>query len=172
MNRGNDRNDIFRDGADFVAFLAQMTTTGRHHGWSILAYCLMPNHFHLVVEADVGAISEGMRDLTGRYARRFHRRHGTRGHLFGGRFRAVPVLDDRQVAAVLRYVEMNPVAAGLCGTAYDWPWSSCAALMGRRPPDHCLAPSRLWQLLGHDEEDGRTLLGRLIEPVPLAVPGT
>ena len=172
MNRGNDRNDIFRDGADFVAFLAQMTTTGRHHGWSILAYCLMPNHFHLVVEADVGAISEGMRDLTGRYARRFHRRHGTRGHLFGGRFRAVPVLDDRQVAAVLRYVEMNPVAAGLCGTAYDWPWNSCSALMGRRPPDHCLAPSRLWQLLGHDEEAGRTLLARLIEPAPLAVSGT
>jgi putative transposase len=172
MNRGNDRNDIFRDELDFVAFLAQMTTTGRHHEWSILAYCLMPNHFHLVVEADVGAISAGMRDLTGRYARRFHRRHGTRGHLFGGRFRAVPVLGDRQVAAVLRYVETNPVAAGLCGTAYDWPWSSCAALMGRRPPDQCLAPSRLWRLLGHDEEDGRRLLGQLIEPAPLAVSGT
>jgi len=172
MNRGNNRRDIFLDDADFTAFLSQMASTGRHHDWSILAYCLMPNHFHLLVEADIGDLSDGMRDLTGTYARRFHRRHGTRGHLFGGRFRAVPVLDDRQVAAVVRYVETNPVAAGLSPTAGDWPWNSCSALLGQRPPDGCLAPARLWRLLGHDEEAGRTLLEQLIEPLPGGVPGT
>ena len=172
MNRGNGRRDIFLDDADFQGFLTQLASVGRHHGWSLLSYCLMPNHFHLLVEADIAMVSKGMRDLTGTYARRFNRRHGTTGHVFGGRFRAVPVLDDRQIAAVVRYVEVNPVTAGLCATPYDWPWSSCGALIGLREPEPCLRPQRLWPLLGHDEAVGRRLLEALLEQLPAPVPGT
>lgn len=171
MNRGNNREDLFRDAADFSAFLTQLAASGAHHGLSVLSYCLMPNHFHLLVDGDITSISNGMRDLTGIYARRFHRRYATRGHVFGGRFRAVPVVDDRQVAAVVRYVEMNPVTAGLCASPADWPWSSCAALLGQRPVHPCLAPGRLWALLGRDAQSGRAFLQGLVEPMT-PVPGT
>lgn len=171
MNRGNNRQDIFRDAADFAAFLTQLGASSRHHDISVLSYCLMPNHFHLVCMGDMTSVSAGMRDVTGTYARRFHRRYDTKGHVFGGRFRAVPVTDDRQVAAVIRYVETNPVAAGLCRSPDDWPWSSCASLLGRRPTEPWLAQDRLWKLLGRDEASGRVFLEGLIEPMA-QVPGT
>ena len=158
------------DPADYQGFLTHLASVGLHYRWSTIGYCLMPNHVHLVIEAPVAAVSRGMRDLTGTYARRFHRRHQTSGHLFGGRFHAVPVLDDRQLMTVVRYVGLNPTAAGLCADPADWPWSSLGGAMGRRPADPCLSTERLWALLDGDQRAGRAALHQLITGTP--VPGT
>lgn len=166
MSRGNNKNEIFLDDADRHGFLTALAAIGEHHSWRTLSYCLMPNHFHLLIESDVQALSAGMRDLLGGYARRFNRRHDLVGHVFGGRFRAVPVSEDRQVAAVLRYIAMNPVAAGLCRDPVAWPWSSFAATLGRGPRPIGLDLDRVWQLTGGNPERSRDLLLALVAPVP------
>jgi len=162
-NRGNDRRDIFADEADFQGFLTQANLTGRHRGWALLSYCLMPNHVHLLIDAPVEDLSAGMRDLSGAYVRRFNRRHGTSGHLFGGRFHAVPVTTDQQIAAVVRYIARNPVEANLCSTPEQWRWSSYAALIGVRTPDAALALSRTLSLIGRDAREARARIRQLVE---------
>jgi len=91
----------------------------------ILAYCVMPNHFHLVLQpvAD-GDLSPWMQWLTTSHVRRHHRRYGSTGHLWQGRYKSFPVATDRYLLAVLRYVEGNPLRAGLVHRAEEWPWSS------------------------------------------------
>jgi REP element-mobilizing transposase RayT len=160
--RGNDRRDIFLDESDYRGFLAMLGGVAEDHAWRTLAYCLMPNHIHLVIGADVDAMSGGMRDLLGRHARRFHRRHGTSGHLFGGRFHNVPVTEDRQVAAVVRYVAHNPVRAGLCKTHGDWPWSSYGPSVGDRPAPSFLDVTWLWSLVARDPSVARDHLRALV----------
>lgn len=94
-------------------------------------YCLMTNHFHLVVETPTESLSAGMHQLKGGYAKKFNERHMLDGHLFDGRFRSSPVESDRQLEEVIRYVAFNPVRAGLCTHPSDWPWSSFQGV-GRR----------------------------------------
>ncbi len=160
--RGNNRRPIFLDDVDHHGFLAACGRVTEEQEWRVLAYCLMPNHVHLVLGADTPRISAGMRDLLGTYARRFHRRHGTSGHLFGGRFHNVPVEDDRQVAAVVRYVATNPVRAGLCERPADWMWSSYAASVGDRDAPRFLDLTWLWALLGRDPEVARAHIRALM----------
>jgi len=126
--RGSNRMDIFRDPADYQSFITALSVIGDGRDWICLAYCLMPNHVHLVVGGEPVAISRGMHALLGGHAQRFNRRHGRSGHLFGNRFHHVSIADDRQLRAVLRYVALNPVRAGLAPRAATWPWSSYAAL--------------------------------------------
>lgn len=166
MSRGNNRREIFRDAADHDAFLTATASVGARYSWQALSYCLMPNHFHLLIRAPVHALSSGMQDLLGGYARRFNRRHGVSGHVFGGRFRSVDVLDDRQVAAVVRYIALNPVEAGLCATPEDWPWGSFGAATASRPPHPCLARDALWETVATDAPSAIALLRTLVTPVP------
>jgi putative transposase len=130
MNRGNRRATIFKDPEDYAAFVRLMLTAGRAFAIRLLAYCLMPNHWHLVVLAtEQGAASAYLRWLTGTHVRRYHEAHhlvGT-GHLYQGRYTGVPVESDRPLLVVLRYVEANPLRAGLVARAEQWPWSSLGA---------------------------------------------
>lgn len=170
-NRGNDRRDIFVDGADFQGFLTQVHLTGRHRNWDVVSYCLMPNHIHLLIAASMSDLSSGMRDLSGTYVRRFNRRHGTSGHLFGGRFHAVPVTTDRQVQAVVRYIARNPVEAGLCDLPGQWQWSSYSALVGERAPDAVLALDKALGLFSPDADQARARIHDLVTaPEHLASP--
>jgi len=95
----------------------------------------MPNHYHLLVRDRTGHASASMRDLNGRYARAFNRRHGRRGPLFDRRFHATPVEDDAHAIDCLRYIALNPAVGRLCARPGDWRWSSHRALCGevRRP---------------------------------------
>jgi len=88
-------------------------------------YCLMPNHFHLVLEGKLDNVSAGMHQLNGLYATRFNRRHERTGHLFQGRFGLRVIEDESYLEDACRYVLENPVRAGLCERAEDWPWSAC-----------------------------------------------
>jgi putative transposase len=129
-NRGNRRQSIFIDERDrrfFLRLLAEVTARHRLH---CLSYCLMTNHFHLVIETPYRTLGSGMRELGGRYAQWFNGRHETGGgHMFQERFGSKPVVRDEQFAQLLRYVARNPVRARLCDRPEDWPWSSHRALL-------------------------------------------
>jgi len=128
--RGNTRDFVFLDDADRIAFLDVLARVVERFGCVCHAYCLMGNHYHLVLETPLGNLSAGMRQLNGLYAQYFNRRHGRCGHLFQGRFRAILVEKETYLLAVARYVVRNPVRAGLCREAGEWQWSSYRATAG------------------------------------------
>ncbi|MGA9923863.1 MAG: transposase [Isosphaeraceae bacterium] len=125
MNRGNGREAVFHKDEDYAEFVEAMVDARTRLPVDVLGYCLMPNHFHLVLrpKAD-GDLGRWMQWLLTAHARRYHRHHGTSGHLWRGRFKAFPIQDDDHLVAVLRYVERNPVRAELVARAEDWAWSS------------------------------------------------
>jgi REP element-mobilizing transposase RayT len=122
--RGNGGQAIFLDDPERKFFLAQLEITAERYGWCCLAYCLMSNHYHLVIETRAPTLGEGMRRLGTVHAQTFNRRHGTYGHVFQERYGSVLARTDEQLAQLLRYVALNPVAAGLCRDPRAWPWSS------------------------------------------------
>src|SRR5690606_22855197 len=94
-------------------------------------YCLMDNHYHLIIETLEGNLSKGMRQLNGVYTQASNRRHGRSGHLFQGRYKAILVDKDRYLLELSRYVVLNPLRAkGLIDRLEDWPWSSYLAMVG------------------------------------------
>jgi REP element-mobilizing transposase RayT len=128
-SRGTDRRDVFLDDDDRQRFVLRLGAACTKRVVSCLGYCLMGNHVHLVVRGEAQSVSACMRDVLGGHAQFFNRRHARTGHLFGGRFHDVHVATDRQLSAVLRYVALNPVRAGLVTVPEAWPWSSYAALL-------------------------------------------
>lgn len=127
--RGNRRQAIFRDDLDRSSLLRELAIVTEQYRWVCLAHCLMPNHIHLVIETPEETLGLGMRQLAGRYVQSFNRRHGTSGHMFQGRYGSVLVRRDDQFAQLLRYVALNPVAAGLCDDPAQWRWSSHRELL-------------------------------------------
>src|SRR6516164_7309285 len=111
MNRGDRREAIFKDDNDRQCFLASLQEACEKTGWQVHAYCLMPNHFHLVVETPRGNLVAGMKWLLGMYSGRFNRRHKLFGHLFSGRYKALFVdgSGTGYLATVCDYVNLNPV---------------------------------------------------------------
>jgi REP element-mobilizing transposase RayT len=130
-SRGDRREPIYRDDADRLAHLDVLAQAMDRFDAQMLAYCLMGNHFHLVLHTRSANLSRLMRHVNGVYTQRFNRRHGLAGHLFQGRFKAILVDRDAYLLALCRYVERNPVAAGLADEPGSWPWSSCRAHLGQ-----------------------------------------
>jgi putative transposase len=121
--RGTDRAPLFLDDEDRRDFINLLRLIVLGERWRCHAYCLMTNHYHLVLETSRERLSEGMRRLNGRYARRFNWRHDRTGHLFEGRYSAKVIDDERQLSTACAYVLANPVRAGICSRVDDWPWS-------------------------------------------------
>jgi REP element-mobilizing transposase RayT len=151
--RGNRRQEIFVDDQDRVQFLALLAVVVARLGWRCHAYCLMTNHFHLLVETPVESLSLGMQRLNGAYAQAFNRRHGYDGHLFQGRFHSVAVESDWHLFELSRYIVLNPVRAGLCAHPGAWRWSSYRALVAR--PANAPAGQELDGLLAQFADDAR-----------------
>lgn len=135
---------IFLDDEDRHAYLRLLGRITLRMDWHCLMYCLMSNHVHLLVETPAPNLGEGMQLLHGRYAMWFNERHSAVGHLFQGRYGAKRVKDDVHLITALRYLEGNPVEAGLVSRPEEWPWSSRGT--PHRPP--WLATERLTELLG------------------------
>lgn len=127
--RGTARCLLCVDDHDYERLSGLLSKATARFGWRVHAHCLMPNHFHLVVETKLDALSRGMHWVTGIYAQRFNERHNRVGHLVQNRFGARVVEGDRALRRVCEYVVNNPVRAGLCETPEQWPWSR----FGRRP---------------------------------------
>jgi REP element-mobilizing transposase RayT len=123
-SRGNRRQSIYHDDDDRRHFLVLRDRVVRRFGWHMLAYCLMTNHFHLLIETPAPNLSAGMRQLNGAYAKYFNERHSVEGHLFDSRFRSRLVETEKHLEDALRYIAFNPVEAGLCARPSEWRWSS------------------------------------------------
>lgn len=102
--------------------------------WRVMAYCLMGNHLHLLIETRTPNLGAGMQWLHGRYAQEFNQRHRHSGHLFQGRYGSTRIEDDAQLWTVVRYIALNPVDAGLCTDARDWRWGSHAMVAAGSHP--------------------------------------
>jgi putative transposase len=137
--------------------------------WQMLAYCLMPNHLHLVVDADVEQLSLAMQRVNGTYAQRFNRVHGFRGHLFQGRFHSEPIRDEAHLPESIRYVILNPVRAGLCQRPEQWRWSSYRASIGLAAVPPFLDVGRLLACFHSDPARARGVLSSFVEAA-LAAP--
>jgi putative transposase len=137
--RGNNKCEIFRDPYDRLVFLIQLTRAASRYGWSIVAYCLMTNHYHLVMQIGEAGMSQGFCELNGGYARAFNIRHGRINHLFGRRYWDALIEDDSHLLESIRYTVLNPVRAGLSTRASDWEWSSYRACAGIDHPLPLLA---------------------------------
>jgi REP element-mobilizing transposase RayT len=125
-SRGNRREAIFEDDADHDLYLDLLRRAVKRTGWHAMAYCLMRNHFHLLIETREPNLAAGMQWLEGCYAQAFNRRHRYVGHVFQERYGAKRIRYDAQFWTVVRYIARNPVEAGLCNQPDGWRWSSFA----------------------------------------------
>lgn len=134
--RGNNREDIFFDDDDRDRFLSGVATVRHRCGWHLHAYCLMTNHYHLLVETPKPNIAVGMQWLNSSYSHQQNRAYERIGHLFQRRYADGLITETEHLRTVLRYIPLNPVKAGLCRRPEDWRWSSYGATLGlrRRPP--------------------------------------
>lgn len=147
LNRGNGLQRVFHKDGDYQAFTGLLGQLPERFQVEILSYCLMPNHFHLLLRPREGAsLSRGLQWFQTTHVRRYHRHYGGSGHLWEGRYKSFPIEDDEQLLTVVRFVEGNPVRAGLVGTATGWSWSS------------------------HRERRGLER-GGILAPLPLTLPG-
>lgn len=129
-SRGNARAAIFLDDDDRTAFLNVLSEVIRHSGWLCHAYCLMDNHYHLLIETPNGNLARGMRQLNGIYTQRFNRRHNRVGHIFQGRYKAIIVERDNYLLELSRYIVLNPFRAGTAKEISSYRWSSYRAMSG------------------------------------------
>jgi putative transposase len=141
--RGNDRRAIYLDDLDRRIYLAILGRVTRQRRWRCLAYCLMPNHLHLLLETPHANLGAGMQQLQGGYAQAFNRRHERVGHVFQGRYGSVHITTDEQLWATAAYVALNPVTAGLCERPEQWRWSSHASTLNGRTGHRWLDAARL-----------------------------
>jgi REP element-mobilizing transposase RayT len=132
-SRGDRREDIYADDADRVAWIGVLEQVSARFNWVVHAYCLMSNHYHVLVQTPDANLSAGMRQLNGVYTQRANVRHGRVGHMFQGRYKAVLVDREAHLLELARYVVLNPVRAGMVADASEWCWSSYAAMVGREP---------------------------------------
>jgi putative transposase len=152
-SRGNARNEIYLDDEDRVNWLELFNDVCSRFNWVCHAYCLMSNHYHVVVETIEGNLSKGMRQLNGVYTQTFNRRHNRVGHVFQGRYKAILVEKDSHLLELARYVVLNPVRAQLVKEAAEWPWSSYQATISQALPLRCLQVDWLLSQLGSNRED-------------------
>ena len=129
-SRDNARSAIFIDDEDRRLFLSCLSEVVTRFHWRCHAYCLMDNHYHLLIETPEANLSLGMRQLNGVYTQRFNRRHGRVGHMFQGRFKAIVVDRDSYLLELCRYVVLNPIRAGMVADVAHYAWSSYPAIMG------------------------------------------
>ena len=145
--RGNHRERVFRAKGDPEAYLSLLHTYARRYGIAVLAYCLMPNHVHLVLTPTTAdGVARALRAVHCQYAQRVHRLRGVSGHLWQGRYFS-SALDPRHFLNAIRYVELNPVRAGLIAKPESYRWSSAAAHCDQRF-DPLLEPRQRSALLG------------------------
>jgi len=147
--RGNNRMALFHDDEDRGGYLRLLEWVAAAAKWRCLAFCLMTNHIHLLIETPDANLSSGMQVLQGRYAQGFNRRHARSGHVFEGRYGAVLIESDAHLCAAAAYIARNPVNAALCERPENWPWSSYEATVGSQVPPW-LDVRRLLSYFGSD----------------------
>ena len=137
-SRGNAREAIYRNNEDRTEFLSLLNNTCNRFNWYCHAYCLMDNHYHLLIETNTSSLSKGMKYLNGTYTQFFNRSHKRVGHVYQGRFKGILVEKESYLLELSRYIVLNPVRARMVRTAKDWQWSSYRATAGINIAHSCL----------------------------------
>lgn len=164
-SRGNERKLIYRDDDDRLEFLDQVALAVGRYGLVCHGYCLMGNHYHLVLETPRANLPVVMRHVNGRYTRSFNRRRDRVGHLFQGRYRAVLVEKDAHLLAIVRYVALNPTRTRrpLRERPEQWPWSSYPAMLGLAPKPPWLSIDWVLAQFGSSYELARPRLKAFVD---------
>lgn len=160
--RGNARNDIFHSDSDRKIFLKIFSDAVRRFNWLCHAYCLMDNHYHLLIETPDGNLSRGMRQLNGVYTQKYNWLHQKTGHIFQGRYKAILVDKDSYLLELCRYVVLNPVRAGMTEKPEQWPWSSYRFTAGMKTPPDYLMTGWIWGLFHQEKTEAQKLYRKFV----------
>jgi putative transposase len=158
-----DGQVAFREADDRISFLARLEKIVELYEWNCTSFCLMSTHFHLILHTPLATLSRGMQHLCSTYAQWFNWKYGRRGHLFGGRFGSVEILDELHLFNAYRYVALNPVRAGICREPEAWQWSSFRALVGLEDPPEFLDVGRALELFGHERSVRQSAFREFVE---------
>ena len=164
-SRGNRGEPIFEDAVACRRFLSVLLEAQRRCGWRCFAYCLMTNHYHLVLMTPEPNITQGMQHLNGMYARWFNRRHGLEGHLFQRRYHTAMIESDWHLLEACRYVVLNPVRAGLVAAPEEWTWSSYRATV-RPSGETAIAVDELLKFFGREADAARRAFEGFVADAP------
>ncbi len=162
ISRGNARQMIYQADSDYRQFLKILGEVVERYAWLVYAYCLLGNHYHLLVETPQPNLSAGMRQLNGTYAQFFSRRHDRPGHLFQGRFKAYVVDKDDYLMELARYIALNPVKAGLVTSPGQWKWSSYRKTAGTEKAATFLQTERILSHFSSSRDEARKLYIKFI----------
>jgi REP element-mobilizing transposase RayT len=154
-SRGNAREPIFTEEGDFADFLNILSTIVKRYNWILHSYCLMSNHYHLLIETLEGNLSRGMRQLNGIYTQKFNRKHNRVGHILQGRYKSILVEKDSHLLELCRYVVLNPVMAKIAKRPEEWRWSSYKVTLGRDKGYPCLTTDWILSQFHKDRETAR-----------------
>ncbi len=141
--RGNEKKDIFKSRWDRERFLSYLESSNSRYGARIHAYCLMNNHYHLLLETPEGNLPEIIRHINGAYTNYFNKKHQRVGHLLQGRYKAILIEADEYLMELTRYIHLNPVRAGKVGKPDEHPWSSYRDYIGERSIPSWLSTSQV-----------------------------
>ena len=154
-SRGNKKGKIFKTDKDRQAFLAIFESVIKRYNLICHAYCLMDNHYHLLMETPEGNLSLGMRQLNGVYTQKFNKEHHTIGHLFQGRFKAILVEKESYLLELCRYIVLNPIRAGMVSYPWEWKWSNYGATTGRVKKPEFLTTDWTLAQFGKEREEAQ-----------------
>ena len=161
-NRGNSRQNIFLDPNDRLLFMDKLRELVTEHALKIHAYCLMSNHYHLVVETSKHHISDTMRTLNTYYSKKYHSKYKTCGHLFQGRYRSVLVEKSAYLLDVSRYVHLNPVRAHLVSLPEHYTWSSMKVYIGEEDIHNIVYKDTILDWFSHEYETAQKNYRRFV----------
>jgi putative transposase len=165
MSRGNFRATIFFDDDHYAHYLELLARVARRRDWQVLDWCLIPNHYHLLIQLTDNGLSAGMRELNGCFSRWSNLRTGrTRtGHVFRNRFGSVEISDDGHLFEVMRYIPNNPVKAGLVNSAEEWRWSGYRATIGITRPYPFHEPAEVLSYFGASRAEALRRYRRFVD---------
>jgi REP element-mobilizing transposase RayT len=161
-SRGDRREAIYEDDVDRQRFIETLGQVAEQFNWVVHAYCLMSNHYHLLVETPDANLSKGMRQLNGVFTQLCNRRHRRCGHLFQGRYKAILVDSDSYLLEVARYVVLNPVRARMVVEAGEWAWSSYRPMVGAATAPDWLATDGLLSAFGARRAEARRRYAKFV----------
>jgi putative transposase len=163
MSRGNEQKEIFKSQRDREKFLEYLASANERYGAIIQAYCLMSNHYHLLLETPEGNLPQIMRHINGAYTTYFNLKRKRSGHLFQGRYKAILVEADSYAAELSRYIHLNPIRVGLAERPEDYPWSSYRSYIGQSPPADWLKTEFILSYFGQPGTKTRIRYRKFVE---------
>lgn len=171
-SRGSNRSPIVWDADDYASVIGEIGRAAKRHRWAIWAWCVMPNHYHLVLRIPHGGFSSGFQQINGNHSRRTNRRYGRGAHLFENRPWARELMTSAHLLGAIAYVLRNPVDAGLCSRADEWPYSSYRQSVGLEPAPDWLVLDNLYRELGATVAEARAVINDLVHRGHLPVSDT